>query len=442
MMRVTQPPLTAGPPRGAGPRAAGRQFASALHDEPARARWLREAWFASLSQLQPSSRNSFCSAWKTWLDFAGRFGGDVACQLPPRLGFLLAWANCFHVPGTYKNYLAHLKRACLLSARRVDVFAHPALKEARAGIERRRIQPRRQPRFIQREVLRAIAEACKAGKVPQRDFILMLLSYVFMLRVPSEAVPAVFSGTRFSEDTPSSVSFDGTRVGLKLQRRKNLQQGAPAMFRSCWCSACDATCPVHVLGEYLASLAPGAPLFPGIKPGKAIIVYRGCLEACGVYEAAAYGTHDTRRGHALDMLIRGGSLTDVLAAGQWISPEVILRSYLPYDRIEAAAVLEAAVAESGSEDVTTGAAAREPRQPRKSHSRTPADVLAHRARTRSRGRARAVAAAELSRSPIGPVTPKEFTRPRCHCEPTAPRARATYSSGCRALPPASSLVCG
>ena len=97
--------------------------------------------------------------------------------------------------------------------------------------------------------------------------------------------------------------------------------------------------------------------------------------------------------------------TDVLAAGQWISPEVILRSYLPYDRIEAAAVLEAAVAESGSEDVTTGAAAREPRQPRKSHSRTPADVLAHRARTRSRGRARAVAAAELSRSPIGPVTP-------------------------------------
>ena len=381
-----------------GPRAACRQLAASHRSDGERARWLRSAWFASLAQLAPASKRSFCSAWRAWLEFAERFGGDAACQLPPRLGFLLAWAHCFDNSRTYGNYLAHLRRACLLSVRSVEVFQHPAVREARAGIERRRTRPRRKPRFIQRDMLRAIAAACEAGRVARRDFMLMLFSYVFLLRVPSEAVPATFAGPRPDAGSPQSVAFDGTRVFLRLARRKNLRQGGPVMSRGCWCSACPATCPAHVLGAFLQALPPGSRLFPGLRPGSAIGVFRECLRACGVADADAFGTHDARRGHALDMLCNGGSLNEVLAAGQWRSAASLLGSYLPFDRIESAAVLEAAVAESGSEDEQGAAAAREPREARRGRSRTPADVVARAGAPRPRSRASAAAAGALVRA--------------------------------------------
>ena len=385
---AVQPPVS-------GPRAACRQLAAMHRTDGERERWLRGAWFTSLTQLAPASKRSFCSAWRAWLEFAENFGGDAACQLPPRLGFLLAWANCFDNARTYSIYVAHLRRACLLSVRSVEVFAHPAVREARAGIERRRARPRRVPRFIQRDALRAVASACDAGRVARCDFMLMLFSYVFLLRVPSEAVPAVFAGPRLAAGGTHSVAFDGVRVIFRLAQRKNLRQGGPAMSRVCWCSACTATCPVHVLGSYLQSLPPGSRLFPGLRPGSAITIFRECLRVCGVPDAGAFGTHDTRRGHALDMLCNGGSLSEVLAARQWRSAASLLGSYLPFDRIESAAVLEAAVAASGSEDEQGAASVRAPAH--RGRSRTPADISA-RSAPRPRSRTSAAAASALARS--------------------------------------------
>ena len=381
-----------------GPRAACRQLAALHQSDGERERWIRGAWFTSLAQLAPTSKRSFCSAWRAWLEFAEKFGGDAACQLPPRLGFLLAWANCFDNSRTYGNYVAHLRRACLLSVRSVEVFQHPAVREARAGIKRRSTRPRRKPRFIQRDILRAVAAACDAGQVAQRDFMLMLFSYVFLLRVPSEAVPATFAGPRPDADNAHSAAFDGTSVFLRLARRKNLRQGGPVMRRGCWCSACPATCPVHVLGAFLQALAPGSRLFPGLRPGSAIEVFRRCLRACGVADADAFGTHDARRGHALDMLCNGGSLNEVLAAGQWRSASSLLGSYLPFDRIESAAVLEAAVAESGSEEERGADAAHAPRESRRGRSRTPADIVARASAPRPTSRAGAAAVGALARA--------------------------------------------
>jgi hypothetical protein len=39
-----------------------------------------------------------------------------------------------------------------------------------------------------------------------------------------------------------------------------------------------------------------------------------------VLQAASYGTHDIRRGHAKDLQMSGASLAETLAAGQWRSP--------------------------------------------------------------------------------------------------------------------------
>ena len=62
-----------------GPRAACRQLAASHRTDGERERWLRSAWFASLAQLAPASKRSFCSAWRAWLEFAEKFGGDAVC---------------------------------------------------------------------------------------------------------------------------------------------------------------------------------------------------------------------------------------------------------------------------------------------------------------------------------------------------------------------------
>ena len=66
-----------------------------------------------------------------------------------------------------------------------------------------------------------------------------------------------------------------------------------------------ATCPVHVLGPIVDQCPPGAALFGGITAADALSTLRAMLSAMGVQDAAAYGTHDFRRGHALDLQLSG-----------------------------------------------------------------------------------------------------------------------------------------
>ena len=58
----------------------------------------------------------------------------------------------------------------------------------------------------------------------------------------------------------------------------------------------------------------------------------------GVPNSLEYGLQSLRRGHAQQILDDGGTLADVLKAGQWASPAFLL--YLDYTDVEQAAVLE------------------------------------------------------------------------------------------------------
>ena len=75
---------------------------------------------------------------------------------------------------------------------------------------------------------------------------------------------------------------------------------------------------------------------------------RSRLKRLSVPFADSYETKDFRRGHARDLVRKPGStLRNVMEMGQWKSPALL--AYLYIEEIEAEAVVEAHIAESGSE---------------------------------------------------------------------------------------------
>ena len=75
----------------------------------------------------------------------------------------------------------------------------------------------------------------------------LLFAYVFLLRVPSEALPAV-SGKVNVTEAQSVLEVRGEQILLKLQKRKN-RPGGSLLTRTCWCSKTPKACPIHVLGR-------------------------------------------------------------------------------------------------------------------------------------------------------------------------------------------------
>ena len=103
--------------------------------------------------------------------------------------------------------------------------------------------------------------------------MLCLVSYVFMLRLPSEALPMVWGkhapgmicmiqkkcpiifayylhvGTNCVHQ--SYLWIEGPRLCLKLKTRKNRQHGT-TLWRECWCGTSAMsrfTCPIHTFGH-------------------------------------------------------------------------------------------------------------------------------------------------------------------------------------------------
>ena len=68
-----------------------------------------------------------------------------------------------------------------------------------------------------------------------REAVLYLVSYIFCLRVPSEALPMIRVGSGENHGQQSEICCKDGRVQLKLLERKNKPEGR-LIQRDCWCS--------------------------------------------------------------------------------------------------------------------------------------------------------------------------------------------------------------
>ena len=215
--------------------------------------------------------------------------------------------------------------------------------------------------FIQKALLCRLlptARLCAGSNVE----MLFLMAYCFLLRVPSECLPAIKGRDGYdSGEAQSVVIVRESELVLRLKKRKN-KLGGSVLVRTCWCQSSEALCPVHVLGRYFAGLACGEAPFAGISSGKASSFLKHCMERLGVENGAVYRCHDLRRGHAKDLQQAGSTLKEILEvriawrfgsrclvveAGEWRSPAFL--RYLDLDVLERDIVVDAHAAESSSD---------------------------------------------------------------------------------------------
>ena len=321
-----------------------------------RKQWIADARIAAVLGNCPKSHASFVSGTcvcilfkrkkmlalagiRNWCEFAEIFFGSSALGFPPTVDAIVCWSHTFRNIGTFANYLGFLRSACLA----LDVDAPPCdtliIRRAKGAIVKRQMwTPRyvaacicalagcsrgsldRHKLFLQRLIVSnlVLSPGSQAGAFSFS--ILWLVSYTFLLRVPSEAMPICKcdSSVEHSEEHAALYIEHGRALCLRLKSRKNAPRGC-VLKRYCTCSEeyPDHMCPIHVAWDkYFAALESGAKPWAAHSPGYATTRLRSALQELQVHShlcapapawvcdatqvpnCALYGLHDLRRGHA------------------------------------------------------------------------------------------------------------------------------------------------
>ena len=288
--------------KGVGPRAALRHLTETIVSPAARRAWAEENRIHALLDSCPRSHGSFMSGVKCWAAFARAVLGTHGREFPPTAGALVAWSRCFRHPDTFGNYVAHVRLGCHLLGVDDTACSDPSVKRAKKAVRKRLAFVKRQRMFIGHAFVHRIVTMTTDAS--DRIYaMLFLATYVFLLRLPSEALPMARVGVGYVHGQvrqQSVLSLEDGRLCLRLARRKNLPSGSK-MYRECWCDKHPETCPVHVLWKFFAALEPGARPFMHISASKALMRLRAFMGRLGEADACKYRTHDLRRGHTRDM---------------------------------------------------------------------------------------------------------------------------------------------
>jgi len=337
-----------------GPMRTLQKLDEVLVDQEAKNKWLATARVDALIGASQGSIGSVKSGVKGYLNFALKVLGKCeADATPPSVDDLLAWSMLFRHPGTFSNYLGYVKLGCMLARKSTSVFDDPAVKRAKRAIVKRGNFKSRPPMFLQHNMISAMFERVYTADRLALEHVAMLflVTYTFLLRLPSEALPIVRGSVGVANNEQSCLYLSGDLLCLKLAKRKNKVNGS-LLKRGCWCHSCKLTCPVHSLWPYFEDMQIGHKPFAKMTPASALARLRCFLRELDVADAHKYRTHDWRRGHAKDMQMNGSTLYQILMAGEWRSPSFM--SYMDLMELEMGATMEAHMAESSSEDESGG----------------------------------------------------------------------------------------
>jgi len=224
----------------------------------------------------------------------------------------------------------------------VAAFSHPSVKRAKIAIEKRCLYAPKVPTWIGLDRLQQLLTVVMLKNELREMMLLFIASYAFLLRLPSEGLPMA------AHMMPQGLVGDRRVPVFKVQGDSQVEVWFPfrkhrlwptQAARGCWCAKCGMTCPVHILGTYMKSLAPETQPFAHISSRRALSTLRSLLIDLGVPDATKHGSHGFRRGHAEDLHRGGARLQEILAAGDWKSAAFM--TYLDRVGLERDAVLEA-----------------------------------------------------------------------------------------------------
>ena len=102
---------------------------------------------------------------------------------------------CDRCKDTFSNYLGYLRVGCLIDEVTTVAFDDPAVRRSKSSVKKRRNFKKRPKLFVRRPVIHKIMQSCLVNESFEEDYgMLYLITYVFLLRVPSEALPIVRGG--------------------------------------------------------------------------------------------------------------------------------------------------------------------------------------------------------------------------------------------------------
>ena len=287
-----------------------------------------------------ASKGSFMSGLKNWMMYCDFM---QVPHMPANRDHARRWLSLFKHAGTARNYLAYVKKAHQIVGHSCTEFDVPETRQVIAGIEKGMTHVTKPRRRVQSGLLRKMVHlAAQKGWTALAD--LWILSYAFLLRVPSEAL-AMQAGNSAANKHSRFFIKDGV-VTLHLNKRKNAPKGQ-TLQRSCCCVSNPALCPHLVCERRADPLIPGQRLF-GITYAQFLKQTREILRLLKVENFSEFGSHVFRRGCCDDMRAKKSPLRDILEAGGWKSGAFAL--YLEREAAERDAVATVLIDVSSDEE--------------------------------------------------------------------------------------------
>ena len=249
-----------------GPRMAIKH-AEFPKSASARREWFASARIAAVLGSCPRSQDSFRSGLRCYMKFAERAYGCVEHGFPPTVEGILAWSCFFKCVGTFSNYVGYLRCACCAINIQCPEAGDAAIQRAKVTILKKMVDSPRPRMFIQRALVRRLIANAFDSPDAMRFAMLWLAAYVFLLRVPSEALDMKRGGSDFvpkpAEQSVLFLNEDTGELCLRLHRRKNRPQGS-LLKRVCSCKGSPDMCPIHILWDkYFRQLSPGCAPWKG-----------------------------------------------------------------------------------------------------------------------------------------------------------------------------------
>ena len=170
-----------------GPRTTIAGIVSGLATEQDRLVWAAKARIHAIIGGCQASLPSVKSGLRCYSAFARRVLHKSGIGLPPTIDDLLAFSGCFRSAGTFSNYVSYVKVGCLLVGADTSAFYNTALQRAKRSIEKRFGFKKRPKMFVQQNRIKDIMVLCDVEDVDLSWGMLFLVTYVFLLRLPSEA---------------------------------------------------------------------------------------------------------------------------------------------------------------------------------------------------------------------------------------------------------------
>ena len=199
---------------GSKPMDALQQLKKDLGDDPlARSAWRDKARVAAIFGSCPRSRSCLKAGVRHWIEYVSVVHGKERVEakaFPPMLDDILGWSNTFRCLGTFSNYLGYLRSHCLAHGCEPPPTGSMAIKRAMIAIGKRQAFVSRPKLFIDKSCVANMVFAvgkgarsfvsvgtcggppCLLGLESMRFAMLWLVTYSFLLRLPSEVICCYF----------------------------------------------------------------------------------------------------------------------------------------------------------------------------------------------------------------------------------------------------------